>query len=215
MTFCSEQQLTAMKDFIFNYYLMPFHISVILLIALSIFGSINVYVGYRPRQWFRHWLPAHAYSLSFSQIKFSHFLVFIFFLINFSFAGYFLQLLFFASRHYFLSPYYLILPAIFIAIFFTVFMVHCLDQVILPHRSLEHHQHLIGRLATVCNATARPGQSSQARVRDEFGQLHYVLIEPEFGELPIDSQVILIEYQPPNYIAKKIVSSNYLFDQEL
>ena len=204
-----------MKEFILNYYLMPFHVSVALLVFLSLLGTINMYLGYRPKRWLRHWLPSFIYDLSFSHIKFSRFLVILFFLINFSFAGYFLQLLFFPTRHYFLNPYYLIFPAILIAIFFTVFMVHCLDQVILPHRRLNPHQHLIGRLATVCNGTARPGQSSQARVRDEFGQLHYVLIEPEFGELGVDTQVILIEYQPPNYIAKKIVDSNYLFDQEL
>ena len=29
-------------------------------------------------------------------------------------------------------------------------------------------------------------------VRDEYGQLHYVQVEPEFGELEFQSQIILI-----------------------
>jgi hypothetical protein len=61
------------------------------------------------------------------------------------------------------------LPALIIAIFFTVFMIHCLDQVIKPQ--IEHHNtSLLGRLATISSGNARPGFSAQARVRDEFGQ---------------------------------------------
>jgi hypothetical protein len=60
--------------------------------------------------------------------------------------------------------FYLILPALIIAIFFTVFMIHCLDQVIKPQ--IEHHNtNLLGRLATISSGNARPGFSAQARSR--------------------------------------------------
>ncbi len=52
-------------------------------------------------------------------------------------------------------------------------MIHCLDQVIKP--KLTHtNYNLLGRLATISSGSARPGFSAQARVRNEFGQLHYV-----------------------------------------
>ncbi len=50
---------------------------------------------------------------------------------------------------------------------------------------------LLGRLATISSGNARPGFSAQARVRDEFGQLHYVQVEPEFGELEFQAQIIV------------------------
>ncbi|BDE23328.1 hypothetical protein OCUAc20_18280 [Acinetobacter baumannii] len=143
-------------------------------------------------------------------VKFSKALIFVFLLINFSFAGYFLQLSFFAIQHYFITPFYLIIPALVIAIFFTVFMIHCLDQVIKP--KLTHtNYNLLGRLATISSGSARPGFSAQARVRDEFGQLHYVQVEPEYGELELYSQVILIKVHKSHYVAKKISVSNDLF----
>ncbi len=83
-------------------------------------------------------------------------------------------------------------------------MIHCLDQVIKP--KLTHtNYNLLGRLATISSGNARPGFSAQARVRDEFGQLHYVQVEPEYGELELYSQVILVKVHKSHYVAKKIL----------
>lgn len=83
-------------------------------------------------------------------------------------------------------------------------MIHCLDQVIKP--KLTHtNYNLLGRLATISSGSARPGFSAQARVRDEFGQLHYVQVEPEYGELELYSQVILIKVHKSHYVAKKFL----------
>lgn len=198
-----------MADFFFNYYLMPFHLSVVALILLSVVETIGMYVGLRPSQLLKN-CASLAYQFPLLNVKFSKALIFVFLLINFSFAGYFLQLSFFAIQHYFITPFYLITPALVIAIFFTVFMIHCLDQVIKP--KLTHtNYNLLGRLATISSGSARPGFSAQARVRDEFGQLHYVQVEPEYGELELYSQVILIKVHKSHYVAKKISVSNDLF----
>lgn len=136
-------------------------------------------------------------------VKFSKALIFVF-THQFQFCRLFLQLSFFAIQHYFITPFYLIIPALVIAIFFTVFMIHCLDQVIKP--KLTHtNYNLLGRLATISSGSARPGFSAQARVRDEFGQLHYVQVEPEYGELELYSQVILIKVHKSHYVAKKFL----------
>ena len=63
---------------------------------------------------------------------------------------------------------------------------------------------LLGRLATISSGNARPGFSAQARVRDEFGQLHYVQVEPEFGELEFQAQIIIVRKKRSHYLAKKI-----------
>lgn len=202
-----------MIEFLLNYYFMPFNLSVLALLILSMAETIGIYIGLRPSTFLKKFLPKWLSNSPLLNVKFSKVLILVFFLINFSFAGYFLQLCVFAQQQFFISPFYLIIPALIIGIFFTVFMIHCLDQVIKPQ--VEHqYSSLLGRLATISTGSARPGFSAQARVRDEFGQLHYVQVEPEFGELELQSQVILIRFRQTHYIAKRISASNHLFTPE-
>jgi hypothetical protein len=192
---------------------MPFHLSVLALILLSMAETFGYYLGIRPSTFLKKVSPDWLIESPLLQVKFSKVLIFVFLLLNFSFAGYFLQLSIFASKQEFAAWYYVILPALVIAIFFTVFMIHCLDQVIKP-KITTNQVDLLGRLATVSSGNARPGFSAQARVRDENGQLHYVQVEPEFGELEFQSQIILIRFRKSHYIAKKISTSNQLFSSD-
>lgn len=185
--------------------------SVVALIMLSIAETIGIFIGLRPSHLVKRLTPDWLLNSPLLDVKFSKYLIFVFLLINFSFAGYFLELSFFALQHYFISPYYLFIPALIIDIFFTVFMIHCLDQVIKP-KVTHTHTNLVGRLATISTGNARPGFSAQARVRNEFGQLYYVQVEPEYGELELQSQVLLITQKSnSHYLAKKISTSNKLF----
>ncbi|MFW2147916.1 OB-fold-containig protein [Acinetobacter sp. TY1] len=198
-----------MLEFFLEPDLMPFHISVLILILLSMAETFGYYIGLRPSTFLKRILPDWLTHSPLIQVKFARVLIFVFLLINFSFAGYFLQLSLYAIQNQFSTWYYVILPALLIAIFFTVFMIHCLDQVIKP-KLYATQTNLLGRLATVSSGNARPGFSAQARVRDEFGQLHYIQVEPEFGELEFQSQIILIRFKKSHYIAKKISHSNEL-----
>ncbi|ATZ64038.1 MULTISPECIES: OB-fold-containig protein [Acinetobacter] len=202
-----------MLEFLFEHELMPFHLSVLALILLSMAETFGYYLGIRPSTFLKKVSPDWLIESPLLQVKFSKVLIFVFLLLNFSFAGYFLQLSIFASKQEFAAWYYVILPALVIAIFFTVFMIHCLDQVIKP-KITTNQVDLLGRLATVSSGNARPGFSAQARVRDENGQLHYVQVEPEFGELEFQSQIILIRFRKSHYIAKKISTSNQLFSSD-
>jgi len=202
-----------MLKFFLEHDLMPFHFSVLALILLSMAETIGYYIGLRPSTFLKKISSDWLIRSPLLQVKFSKVLIFVFLLMNFSFAGYFLQLLIFATQHQFLAWYLVILPALIIAIFFTVFMIHCLDQVIKP-KVKTNQVSLLGRLATVSSGNARPGFSAQARVRDENGQLHYIQVEPEFGELEFQSQIILIRFRKSHYIAKKISASNNLFSFE-
>ena len=202
-----------MLEFFFENELMPFHLSVLALILLSMAETFGYYIGLRPSTFLKKISPDWLIESPLLQVKFSKVLIFVFLLLNFSFAGYFLQLSILATKQDFAAWYYVVLPALVIAIFFTVFMIHCLDQVIKP-KITTNQVDLLGRLATVSSGNARPGFSAQARVRDENGQLHYVQVEPEFGELEFQSQIILIRFRKSHYIAKKISTSNQLFSSD-
>ncbi|QXW24623.1 YqiJ family protein [Acinetobacter johnsonii] len=203
-----------MPEFLTNYNLMPFHLSLIAVVLLGMAETIGYYINLRPTTLFKKLSPKHLDDLPLLNVKFSKTLIIFFLLMNFSFAGYFLQFCIYAREMTFFPAYYLMLPALIIAIFFTVFMIHCLDQVI-PTKRIKRQVNLLGRLATISSGNARPGFSAQARVRDEYGQLHYVQVEPEFGELEFQSQVILIRPKKSHYIAKRICPSNRLFNLDL
>lgn len=61
----------------------------------------------------------------------------------------------------------------------------------------------IGRVAIVTTGTARKGYAAQARLNDEHGQAHYVMVEPESAteELPSGSEVLLIKKISDRFIA--------------
>lgn len=194
--------MTITWDLFLHPALMPYHFSVMSIFILIFAETLGMYIGYRPSNLIRKIFPKWMRDSPSFKVKFSRFIILIFFLINFSFAGYFLQLSAYALRHDFIQPW-IIIPALFIAWFFTLFMIHCLDQVILP-RQVPVHVRLVGRLATIVSGHARPGFSAQASVRDYAGRLHYVQVEPEYGELELQTQVILVDYVDNHYIAKKI-----------
>lgn len=194
--------------------LIPFHLSLIAVVLLGVAETIGFYLNLRPSMLLKKISPKQLDDLPILNVKFSKMLIMFFLLMNFSLAGYFLQLCIYAQELEFFPWYYLALPALIIAIFFTVFMIHCLDQVI-PSKYQRPNVNLLGRLATISSGSARPGFSAQARVRDEFGQLHYVQVEPEFGELEFQSQIILIRLKRSHYVAKKICQANQLFKLDL
>ncbi|MCJ8160732.1 OB-fold-containig protein [Acinetobacter zhairhuonensis] len=203
-----------MLELLHDINLMPFHLSLFALVLLSMVETVGYFLNIRPSQFFKRIIPQRIAEAPLLSVKFSKILILVFLLMNFSFSGYFLQFSYFAQQEKFLPAYYVILPALIIAIFFTVFMIHCLDQVIRP-KQIQLQANLLGRLATISSGNARPGFSAQARVRDEYGQLHYVQVEPEFGELVFQSQIILIRIKHSHYIAKKISKSNQLFSSEI
>lgn len=202
-----------MLAFLANPHLMLFHLCVLAIFVIAMVGFVDYYLKLNPARYFRQIYPQKIRNSPLFHVKFSRTLIVVFFLINFSFAGYFLQLCVYSQEQQFLATYYILIPALILAIFFTIFMIHCLDQVIRPTQHLPN-RNLLGRLATISSGNARPGFSAQARVRDENGQLHYVQVEPEFGELEFQSQVILIRQRKSHYVAKKIAKSNLLFYRE-
>ena len=199
-----------MPAILLNSNLILFHLCLLILLIIGVVEFLDHYFKLGPRRFIRRLLPQKLIKSPWLRVKFSPTLIVVFFLMNFSFFGYFLQLIVFSQEQHFIPTYYILLPALILSIFFTVFMIHCLDQVIKPQRS-KAQVNLLGRLATISSGNARPGFSAQARVRDEFGQLHYVQVEPEFGELEFQTQIILIRQRKSHYLAKRIIPSNRLF----
>lgn len=62
---------------------------------------------------------------------------------------------------------------------------------------------LVGRIAIITLGTAKKGYPAEARVKDQFGTTHYVMVEPNHQEKELisGSQVLLIKNQGAKFIA--------------
>lgn len=72
---------------------------------------------------------------------------------------------------------------------------------------------LVGRVAVIVTGTAAPGTPAQARLKDQFGTTHYVMVEPDTDDLtfPTGTAVLLISRNGPWF--RGILATNpYLTD---
>lgn len=62
---------------------------------------------------------------------------------------------------------------------------------------------LVGRVAVIVTGEARSGSPAQARVRDQHGQVHYVMVEPDTAAdiFAQGSDVLLVRYAGAKYFA--------------
>jgi membrane protein implicated in regulation of membrane protease activity len=62
---------------------------------------------------------------------------------------------------------------------------------------------LVGRMATVVLGTARSGSPAQAKVRDQHGQMHYVMLEPDDADdaFSAGDNVLLVSHSGATYRA--------------
>jgi hypothetical protein len=182
---------------------MPFHLGLMLLMVLIIGETVGIYIGHRPSNFIRSIIPSWIKDSPILRMKISRYFVLLFFVLNLSFAGYFIQLFSFAFREDFINSGLIFIPASMLAWFFTLFMMHCLDQVIRPYTA-QRPASLLGRYAIILDQPARPDASAAAALRDQYGQRHALQVLSQFGELEPGSQVILVNYEDPHYIVKKI-----------
>lgn len=68
-----------MIEFLLNYYFMPFNLSVIALLILSMAETIGIYIGLRPSTFLKKFLPRWLSNSPLVNVKFSKVLILVFF----------------------------------------------------------------------------------------------------------------------------------------
>lgn len=117
-------------------------------------------------------------------------------LMFFSLSGYLFQLLSLTIWNR-LMPYYLSIP-------FSILVTLPLNKVLSgfmavrffkDESSAVSENSFIGKIAEINSGTAKKGFPAEAKLKDEFGQFHYIMVEPENDSdiFETGTQVILIE----------------------
>ena len=58
-----------------------------------------------------------------------------------------------------------------------------------------NHEDLIGRVAQIVLGNAKVGAAAEAKVVDRFGQIHYVMVEPDTDEVLVQGSMVLLVSQ--------------------
>lgn len=194
-----------------------FTLAFISTLILALTETLGTSLKFSPSAWVEARLPRFVvYILKrLHANQFPIFILTILFLLSTGVFGYLLQFICYAITDAFASLWMIIIPVLLISLLFTVFLGHWLSQLMYSDRTMPviGQPELLGRIATICRGDARPGFSAQARVRDQQGHLHYVEVEPEFGELELNSEIILVSKQKHLYMAKTLPKDNHLLDQ--
>ncbi len=102
-----------------------------------------------------------------------------------------------------------------VALVVSLPLVSLLSRVVgrvLPKETTEavSNDSLVGRIATISQGTARLGNPAQARLRDDFGQAHYVLVEPQDGEAELSrgTEIVLVSRDGTRFTATRFENSN-------
>lgn len=122
-------------------------------------------------------------------------IILMFFLTAFGLSGLFLQGTLKSVLGIYLPGGIAAIPALFVA-FPTTRMFGLGFAKIMPKEETEavSRRAFVGRVATITRGYAKRGLPAEAKLRDDFGQTHYVLVEPDFDGDIFDagSDVIIV-----------------------
>lgn len=74
----------------------------------------------------------------------------------------------------------------------------------------------IGRIATITLGVAKVGSPAEAKIKDQFGTTHYIMVEPEQGADELDASTPLLIVKKAGHLFKVIRNKNMnLVDEQI
>ncbi len=131
-------------------------------------------------------------------------ILFAVFLVSFGMAGYVLQGTLWATTGM-LLPAWVAAPLVLPITIPSVRLFGGALAKVLPRDETQSVSQagLVGRMATIVLGTARSGSPAQAKVRDQHGQMHYVMLEPDDADetFAAGDAVLLVSHSGATYRA--------------
>jgi hypothetical protein len=180
---------------------LPFGIAACIMIGLGVIEGIGVFMAMSPSQLLDHLVPAMPEdiegSLGWLHVGKVPLLVLLtLFLLGFSIGGYTIQIFMHSLLGHYLPALVTTVPAAFIGLS-TVRALGGLLAWIIPkdETSAVSNLSLIGRAGIVITGTARAGMAAEVRVRDQHGNPHYLMVEPDLAdeEFTQGTEVLIVQ----------------------
>jgi hypothetical protein len=191
---------------------LPFTISLITMLAISFLEGISLIIGISFFGIFEMLFPSHAdadkrqgsmsesTSKSWALIprgKVPFIVIVVIFLSSFSLAGFFMQYVAKSLSGQYIRWFYAIWPPFIIAMLCVSFVTVILSKVHLKNIESSYavrENTFVGKVAIITIGTAKKGQPAEAKLRDQYGKTHYVMVEPDGREDQFErsTQVLLV-----------------------
>jgi hypothetical protein len=183
--------------------LWPFSLAVGLLIGVAMAEAVALLIGASPLHWLGGDMPDAPDHIPDGPLGWLHFgrlpllVILVLLLTGFAIAGFAVQ---FVARGV-IGAYLPLLAAAPVAAVAAVFGTRVFGGAlarIMPkdETSAVSDASLVGRVGSVVIGTARSGKPAQARVRDQHGTQHYVMVEPEGAEQALEAgeSILLVRH---------------------
>lgn len=178
---------------------MPFGVAMLVMIGIGVIEGIGIFIAASPSE-----LIAHHFHLDSPEVdgalgwlhvgKVPLLVLLVLFLLGFAVSGYLIQIFCHGLFGVYLPAFVAVLPAGLIGLS-NVRMLGGLLAKIIPkdETSAVSEQTLIGRTGVVVTGTARQGMAAEVKVKDQHGNPHYLMLEPDVpGEEYEQGTVVLI-----------------------
>lgn len=117
----------------------------------------------------------------------------IIFLTVYSLTGLIIQDVFFNFTEHYLSAWIIVPACLFLCMPLVRVAAKLISKIIPKDETTAiHSEDLIGRTAKIILGEAKPNSPAQAKVKDQFGQMHYVLVEPELDVVFTQGQDVIL-----------------------
>lgn len=178
---------------------IPFGVAMLVMIGIGVIEGIGIFLSVSPSEMIEHHFhfdhPEVDGPLGWLHIgKVPLLVLLVLFLMGFAVSGYLIQIFCHGLFGAYLPSFAAVIPAVFIGLS-NVHMLGGLLARILPkdETTAVSEQTLIGRTGVVVTGTARQGMAAEVKVRDQHGNQHYLMLEPDVpGEEYEQGTVVLI-----------------------
>lgn len=178
---------------------MPFGVAMLVMIGIGVIEGIGIFAAASPSELIEHYFhldhPEIDGPLGWLHIGRVPLLVLlILLLLGFAIGGYAIQLFWHGLFGSYLPTVVAVVPAGFIGLA-NVHVLGGLLAKILPkdETSAVSEQTLLGRAGVVVTGTARRGMAAEVKVRDQHGNAHFLMLEPDLdGEEFEQGSVVLV-----------------------
>ncbi len=193
-----------------------FAVALTIMVMLGILELLNLFIG-GLSDWLDQLLPESLFDHASAEIPldvdapgaFVQFLAWLYigrvpilmwlvvFLAVYGITGFIVQKIYYAVFSHYLASWLAGITVFFLVLPIVRYVSKGLYQV-LPNdfTTAVHSDSFVGSIAHIVIGEARQGSPAQAKLKDQFGQIHYVMVEPDKEEVFIQgSEVLLVSKQ--------------------
>lgn len=189
---------------------MPFGVAMLVMIGIGVIEGIGIFLSVSPSE-----LLEHHFHLDHPEVdgplgwlhvgKVPLLVLLVLFLMGFAVSGYLIQIFCHGLFGVYLPSFVAAIPAGFIGLS-NVHMLGGLLARILPkdETTAVSEQTLIGRTGVVVTGTARQGMAAEVKVRDQHGNPHYLMLEPDVPDEEYEQGAVVLIVKKQGAIYKGI-----------